>query len=82
MLIELMGGKIWLESEAGAGKTFCFTVNLSPQKGKPEIYLPKADVKELRGKRFLVVDDNLVNRIIVREVVQSWGASCEMAADA
>lgn len=81
MLIELMGGKIWLESEPGVGTVFYFTVSLCPQKDKRAVYLPKADVKELQGRRFLVVDDNLVNRIIIREIAQSWGASCDEAAD-
>ncbi|HCC48417.1 MAG TPA: hypothetical protein DEQ38_09935 [Elusimicrobia bacterium] len=82
MLIELMGGKIWLESEPGVGTVFFFTVSLCPQKDRSEVYLPKADIKELKDRRFLVVDDNLVNRIITREITQSWGARCEGAADA
>jgi len=82
MLIELMGGKIWLESEPGVGTVFFFTVALCPQKDRQDVYLPKADIEELKDRRFLVVDDNLVNRIITREITQSWGARCDGASDA
>ena len=81
MLIELMGGGIGLGSKVGVGTVFCFTVSLGIQKDRRDVYLPKADIKELKGRRFLVVDDNLVSRNIIREMLQNWGASCEGAAD-
>ncbi len=71
-LVELMGGKMWLESELGKGSTFHFKLTLpfSKTNGKPttEIYYP--DFQEIS---ILVVDDNKTNREILKNVLMSWG---------
>lgn len=68
-LVELMGGSIQAESLPGKGSTFWiqFSLAVDPQPWPAD----RPDL--LRGLRVLVVDDNQVNRRVVREQVQGWG---------
>ncbi|MEE8564520.1 MAG: response regulator [Atribacterota bacterium] len=72
-LVELMGGKIWVESEANKGSTFHLTlpsVVVKKPEGREEEIVPL----EIKNLRVLIVDDNYTNRMILREIVSLWGA--------
>jgi signal transduction histidine kinase/DNA-binding response OmpR family regulator/HPt (histidine-containing phosphotransfer) domain-containing protein len=75
-LVNLMGGEIGVETAAGAGSTFWFTV---PLKRVEKVPAP-ASLESLRGKRVLVVDDNRTSRSILEKQLGNAGMSVTVSA--
>jgi signal transduction histidine kinase/CheY-like chemotaxis protein len=71
-LVTLMGGCIWVESEAGHGSRFCCELPFQIGEGMPR-RAPRRELGDLRGLRVLVVDDNGTNRRILEEMLTRWG---------
>ncbi len=88
-LVKLMGAQLQLKSQVGKGSCFYFTVQL-PLASHQQIERLHLDKKEnedvdfssrLEGKRILVVEDNLVNQHVARELLEQEGAIVKVVND-
>jgi PAS domain S-box-containing protein len=71
-LSELMGGSMWVESRAGEGSVFSFTIRAEPAPAAARAF-ERGAAPRLEGKRVLIVDDNATNRQILLRQTESWG---------
>ncbi|MDR1043433.1 MAG: response regulator [Clostridiales Family XIII bacterium] len=79
-IVEMMGGGIWVESKAGEGSKFSFTVRLQRRSAvKKELLSPGVNWKNVR---ILVVDDDPDILDYFTDLMRRMGLSCDTAASA
>jgi signal transduction histidine kinase/DNA-binding response OmpR family regulator/streptogramin lyase len=69
-LVEMMGGKLWVESDPGHGSCFHFTARLGvSRKQRPS----RPAERNLKDVAVLIVDDNATNLLALQEMLANWG---------
>jgi signal transduction histidine kinase/CheY-like chemotaxis protein len=78
-LVEMMGGKIWVQSQVGQGSRFIFTLKMEVGTAPVKGMAAPVTAKVLRGVKVLVVDDNPTNRRVLEEMLSRWGLNSTSA---
>ncbi|SEU25701.1 PAS domain-containing hybrid sensor histidine kinase/response regulator [Paenibacillus sp. NFR01] len=81
-LVELMGGSIVLDSNVDVGSTFIFTVVLKEeQEAADDAGASQPQHPPRRALRILVAEDNEINQIVLRKILEKRGYTVDVAAD-
>ncbi|MEZ0184035.1 hybrid sensor histidine kinase/response regulator [Flavobacterium oncorhynchi] len=79
-LIELLGGEIKLKSEVGKGSTFTFKLDFKINKEALEVVQEEKtyDDSQLQHKSILLIEDNKINQMITRKMLENKAITCEI----
>ncbi|HET7750509.1 MAG TPA: response regulator [Terriglobales bacterium] len=77
-LVEMMGGRIWVQSAEGQGSIFHFLARFPVAPRQP---VPPEETVDLRGITALIADDNEINRKVLLEFTSGWGMRAVAAQD-
>ena len=78
-LVEILGGKIKLESKMGQGTTFSFVLNFTIGDEIPFSQDKKYDPSKLANKKILLVEDNKINQMVISKMLENKKMICSIA---